>query len=175
MLLCADGSFYVGITSSPDCRIAQHNLGIDRKSYTFTRRPVRLVHMSEFRYVHDAIHWEKHFKGWSHAKKQALAENDWRTVQGLAKGKWPGHPSLRLRIALRCFAQDRLSAQDDKGVLRPSTSLAVLATLRMTIRGEGYQMPNSALTSSEAIVRGSHGGVNVISTLAFFTPSTAST
>ena len=38
-----------------------------------------------------------------------------------------------------------------------------------------HQIPNMALTSSDAIVAGSQGGVNVISTLAFFTPSMAST
>ena len=36
-----------------------------------------------------------------------------------------------------------------------------------------HQIPSSALTSSDAIVCGSHGGVNVISTFAFLTPSIA--
>jgi hypothetical protein len=40
---------------------------------------------------------------------------------------------------------------------------------------EHYQMPSIALTSSDAIVAGSQGGVNVISTFAVFTPSIAST
>ena len=100
MLLCADGSFYVGITSSPDCRIAQHNLGTDRKSYTFTRRPVRLVHVSEFRYVNDAIHWEKHLKGWSHAKSK-----HWRKMIG---AQFKGSPEVSGPVILR-------QAQDDKG------------------------------------------------------------
>jgi hypothetical protein len=38
-----------------------------------------------------------------------------------------------------------------------------------------YQMPSATLTSSDAIVFGSHGGVNVMSTLTFLTPSIDST
>ena len=82
---CSDGSFYVGITNDGDRRVAEHNLGTDAESYTFTRRPVKLVHASEFRDVHEAIRWEKQLKGWSHAKKAALIGNDWAAIHKLAR------------------------------------------------------------------------------------------
>ena len=80
MLLCADDSFYVGISNDPDRRVWQHNEGIDEKCYTYSRRPVRIVHSSEFDYVDQAIDWEKHLKHWSRAKKRALANNDWEGI-----------------------------------------------------------------------------------------------
>jgi len=85
MLLCADDSLYVGITSAIEQRLGQHNFGIDRKCYTFKRRPLRLVHCSDFRNIDDAIAWEKQLKGWSRAKKLALIENDWRRISELAR------------------------------------------------------------------------------------------
>jgi len=87
MLLCADGSFYVGMTNDLEFRIGQHQFGIDPECYTFKRRPVRLVHSSEFHHVDEAINWEKRLKNWSHAKKAALVENDWARIHDLAKCK----------------------------------------------------------------------------------------
>jgi putative endonuclease len=83
MLLCADNSFYVGITNDPNRRFAEHNLGADRDCYTYERRPVRLVHCSGFHEVLDAIRWEKQLKGWSRAKKRALMSDDWRAIHGI--------------------------------------------------------------------------------------------
>ena len=85
MVRCSDGSFYVGITNDAERRLAQHNYGIDPECYTFTRRPVVLVHASEFREVWDAIRWEKQLKGWSRAKKRALAAGDWDAIHTLAR------------------------------------------------------------------------------------------
>ena len=44
MLRCSDGTYYVGVTSKPDVRVAEHALGLDRKSYVYSRRPVTLVY-----------------------------------------------------------------------------------------------------------------------------------
>jgi|SRR5579862_32423 len=85
MLLCADESFYTGITSNLEMRFGQHQFGIDPKCYTFTRRPIKLVHASDFRNVDDAIAWEKQLKRWTRAKKMALIENDWPRIQKLAE------------------------------------------------------------------------------------------
>jgi len=85
MVRCSDDSFYVGLTNNAELRVAQHNYGIDPKCYTFTRRPVVLVHLSEFGEVWDAIRWEKQLKGWSRAKKRALAADDWATIHMLAR------------------------------------------------------------------------------------------
>jgi len=60
------------------------DVGWDPGSYTHRRRPVRLVHSSEFANVDDAIRWEKQLKGWGRAKKQALVDGDWERVKALA-------------------------------------------------------------------------------------------
>jgi putative endonuclease len=85
MLLCDDGSYYIGITHNPEERTAQHNFGLDPRSYTFTRRPVRLVFSSEFKEVEDAIRFEKQLKGWSRKKKAALVRGDWDTIVTLSR------------------------------------------------------------------------------------------
>ena len=85
MVRCSDGSFYVGLTNNPEVRVGQHNYGIDPECYTIRRRPVVLVHLSEFHEVWDAIRWEKQLKGWSRAKKQALAQDNWQTIHELAR------------------------------------------------------------------------------------------
>ncbi len=83
MVRCADGTYYVGVTNDADRRIAEHNLGIDEKAYTHRRRPVNLVYSAIFHEILDAISWEKQLKGWSHAKKTALAENDWARIHNI--------------------------------------------------------------------------------------------
>jgi putative endonuclease len=99
MLLCADGSFYVGVTNNVELRVGQHEFGLDPRCYTFERRPVTLVYASDFHDVNEAISWEKQLKRWSHAKKAALAENDWPRVSELARNysaRSPGHGSTSL-------------------------------------------------------------------------------
>ncbi|HEY2476412.1 MAG TPA: GIY-YIG nuclease family protein [Candidatus Cybelea sp.] len=85
MLLCADRSFYIGITNDAEARVAQHQIGHDPTCYTFKRRPVKLVHCSEFREATDAIAWEKHLKGWSRAKKVAFISGNWPLLHDLAR------------------------------------------------------------------------------------------
>jgi putative endonuclease len=97
MLLCADGSFYVGITNDSDRRVAEHNVGLDPDSYTHERRPVRLVHCSGFRQVLDAIRWEKQLKGWSRAKKRALVNDDCHAIHEIVRTE------RRFRERKRCI------------------------------------------------------------------------
>jgi len=74
MLRCIDGTFYTGVTNDVDRRFAEHNDGLHETSYTYTRRPLKLVYVSEFQWVTDAIAFEKEIKRWSHRKKRILAE-----------------------------------------------------------------------------------------------------
>jgi putative endonuclease len=85
ILRCADGSFYVGSATGNDLskRIAEHDSGA-RAGYTSTRRPVSLMWSEHFDRITDAIAIERKIKGWSRAKKEALAKNDWSTVELLA-------------------------------------------------------------------------------------------
>ena len=86
MLRCADKSFYVGCATGDDLskRIAEHQSGA-YPGYTESRRPVRLVWSEHFERITDAIAVERKIKGWSHAKNEALVNEDWTLVQFLAK------------------------------------------------------------------------------------------
>ena len=94
MLRCADGSFYVGVTNNLERRIGEHDFGIAPDCYTFTRRPLRLVHASDFQNIDDAIAWEKQLKGWSRAKKRALIKNDWPRISRLAVSAYRRRPRV---------------------------------------------------------------------------------
>lgn len=100
MVFCTDGTYYVGVTNDADRRVAEHNLGTDEESYTYSRRPVVLVWSQEYGEILQAIDAEKKLKGWSHAKKSALARGDWKLIQALSKSKDHG-PSERRLAALR--------------------------------------------------------------------------
>jgi len=87
MLLCADDSFYTGITNDPERRLWEHNEGIVETCFTHERRPVRMVHCSVFDNVGDAIDWEKRIKGWSREKKLALMRDDWQAIHEIVKAE----------------------------------------------------------------------------------------
>ncbi|MFC6216726.1 GIY-YIG nuclease family protein [Fodinicurvata halophila] len=76
MLRCADGSYYVGLSTRPlEQRVAQHNAGV-YDGYTVRRRPVFLVWCQAFAQMDEAIATERRLKGWSRAKKEALIAED---------------------------------------------------------------------------------------------------
>ncbi|MDH3596375.1 MAG: GIY-YIG nuclease family protein [Rhodospirillales bacterium] len=94
ILRCCDRLYYVGSTrGSLDLRVAEHNAGT-YGGYTKSRRPVELVHSQYFDRITDAIAAERHLKGWSRAKKEALIKNDFDLLVQLAKNRteFP-HPS----------------------------------------------------------------------------------
>lgn len=101
MLLCADGSFYIGVTNDLEYRINQHKFGFDPKCYTFKRRPVELVYSADFHHIDEAIACEKRLKGWSRAKnglgRKRLAANQ------PARAKLLG-PLVRAETPLSPFA-----------------------------------------------------------------------
>jgi putative endonuclease len=72
ILKCSDGSYHTGVTNDFDSRICQHNQGLNRYSYTFSRRPVKLVYSESYPEANYAIRREKQIKGWSRGKKEAL-------------------------------------------------------------------------------------------------------
>ncbi|MCA9386496.1 GIY-YIG nuclease family protein [Candidatus Dojkabacteria bacterium] len=88
ILLCSDSTYYVGVTNNLDRRISEHNLGINKESYTHTRRPVRLVWFGDFNNINNAIAFEKQIKKWSKKKKESLINNDWHTISKLSKKKF---------------------------------------------------------------------------------------
>lgn len=85
ILECADGSYYTGITNNPERRLHEHNEGLKINSYTFSRRPLKLVYHEYFIDPTQAIIWEKKIKGWSHRKKKALIDEDWNSLIEFSK------------------------------------------------------------------------------------------
>jgi putative endonuclease len=83
ILKCSDKSYYTGITNDIDRRLAEHNNDVDRKSYTFSRRPVELASSEIFQNPEEAILWEKKIKGWSRKKKEALTKGDFNELKRL--------------------------------------------------------------------------------------------
>src|SRR2546427_6793313 len=72
MVTCADQSIYTGHADNLEARLAAHNDGRFR-GFTFTRRPVRLIFQASLPTRQEAIEAERQIKGWSRAKKLALA------------------------------------------------------------------------------------------------------
>jgi predicted GIY-YIG superfamily endonuclease len=88
MLLCSDKSYYIGSTSHLENRLAQHQAGVDPKSYTASRRPVELVWCHECSTHADAFRLERQIKGWSRAKKEALIHEDFAANHEIVREQW---------------------------------------------------------------------------------------
>lgn len=59
--------------------------GYYRESYTYSRRPVKLVYFETFNDVLQAIWFEKKIKGWNREKKKALIQGDYDRIQILSE------------------------------------------------------------------------------------------
>lgn len=88
VLRCSDGSYYTGVTNNYEKRLQEHQNGNDIKSYTFSRRPVRLVHLETFTEISWAIEREKQIKPWSRHKKEALIQENYQKLQIFSKKKF---------------------------------------------------------------------------------------
>jgi putative endonuclease len=84
ILLCSDGSYYVGSTTYLEARLWQHNHDPDGPVYTRRRRPVRLVWSGEFSTAPEAFAFEKQVQGWGRAKREALIRGEFEMLPGLA-------------------------------------------------------------------------------------------
>ncbi len=84
---CKDDSYYTGVTNNVEKRVVEHNYGLDKKSYTYSRRPVNLVFSQEFIDPNEAIRFEKQVKGWSRAKKEALIDGNFEKLVKLSNRK----------------------------------------------------------------------------------------
>jgi putative endonuclease len=84
ILLCSDGTYYVGCTADLHDRERVHNESHGAE-YTASRRPVRLVYSEECDSWPAARDREAQLKRWPHAKKQALVDGDGQRLHTLAK------------------------------------------------------------------------------------------
>lgn len=72
ILFCDQKTFYVGITSNLQNRLAEHK---SKKSF-FTKKfsDMKLVYYEKYRNRFEAAKREKQLKGWSRVKKQMLVD-----------------------------------------------------------------------------------------------------
>ena len=91
MLRCVDDSYYTGVTNNLKMRLDEHQMGFKEGSYVCKRLPAQLVYSKSFRYIRDAIAWEKRIKRWSRAKKEALMSANVQRLHLLAECKNGSH------------------------------------------------------------------------------------
>ena len=84
ILRCRDASYYIGITNNLERRLEEHVGGINKRCYTYSRRPLELVFYEEFSDPNKAIEYEKRLKGWSRKKKEALINSNWEQLKELS-------------------------------------------------------------------------------------------
>lgn len=71
ILLCANKSYYTGITWNLKKRVKQHNLHI-KSCLQKSKLPVKLVYWEKYNSRNLAALREKEIKGWSRKKKENL-------------------------------------------------------------------------------------------------------
>ena len=84
ILLCNDGSYYVGSTKDVGLRFWQHSNG-EGSEYTSERLPVQLIYVEKFTRIDYAFEREHQIKKWSRKKKEALINGDIQDLKTLSK------------------------------------------------------------------------------------------
>lgn len=93
ILKCSDNSYYTGVTNNIERRLFEHNSGFNVGCYTYNRRPLELVFVTEFNDINQAIAFEKQVKGWSRKKKEAIINNRWEDLPELSKNRQKENPT----------------------------------------------------------------------------------
>jgi predicted GIY-YIG superfamily endonuclease len=91
---CSDGSLYVGHTDDLDTRLSAHRQRM-YAGYTASRLPIRRVFSGAFETRDEAFAAERRLKGWSRAKKLALANGEWELLAKLASIRSPDRRAAR--------------------------------------------------------------------------------
>lgn len=87
ILLCNDGSFYVGHTDDMNARLSGHEQRMYPCAYTARRLPVKLVFVQGMASRDEALRAERQIKKWTRRKKQALIIGDFDLLKELSKSK----------------------------------------------------------------------------------------
>jgi predicted GIY-YIG superfamily endonuclease len=88
MLECSDRSIYVGHTDDLELRLAKHR-NRTYCGYTAKRLPVKLIYSESFSTREEALAAEQKVKGWTRAKKLALAAGDSVMLRRLSMRRSP--------------------------------------------------------------------------------------
>lgn len=84
ILLCSDGSYYIGSTKNLQLRIEQHQSG-EGANHTKKHLPVQLVYYEEYDRIDHAFEREKQIQKWRRKKKEALINGDFEELHILAR------------------------------------------------------------------------------------------
>jgi putative endonuclease len=84
ILLCADNSYYTGVTNNINRRVGEHYDSFNTNSYVSRRLPAKLVYCVSCDDIKQAIAFEKQIKGWTRKKKEALINEDWNLLKELS-------------------------------------------------------------------------------------------
>ncbi len=72
ILICADGTYYTGITTDLKRRVEEHNNKLKGSKYTAARRPVKLIHKEAYASRSLASQREYAIKQMSRGEKEML-------------------------------------------------------------------------------------------------------
>ena len=81
ILECENQSFYTGVTDNLKRRLKEHKSGVAH--YTSYNRPNKILYTESFSIKQEAVAREKQIKGWTRAKKLALAQGDFALLKKL--------------------------------------------------------------------------------------------
>lgn len=95
ILLCADNSYYTGLTNDLEKRLWQHETGFFPECYTNKRRPLRLMWHTLVETEKEANVLAQQIKGWSGKKKEALIKEDILELKLLSTDKKESPDTLR--------------------------------------------------------------------------------
>ncbi|WP_413534127.1 GIY-YIG nuclease family protein [Empedobacter brevis] len=84
VLLCSDGSYYIGSTTNLELRLQQHQIG-EGSNHTRNHLPVKLLYYEEFQRIDEAFYREKQIQGWSRKKKESLINNATEDLKNAAE------------------------------------------------------------------------------------------
>ena len=84
------------MTNDLERRINQHKDGYKKDSYTFDKRPIKLIWYLQCTNPTEAIKIEKQIKGWTRRKKEALIKENWQDLVEFSKNYTEyNHPDKR--------------------------------------------------------------------------------
>lgn len=74
ILICSDGTFYIGSTNNLEKRLYSHNNLKSGAHYTKIRRPVQLAYREQFETFSEAKKREAQMKKWTRQEKQEIVQ-----------------------------------------------------------------------------------------------------
>ncbi len=138
IILCADGSYYTGLTDDLVRRFEEHVNGTYDDCYTAVRRPLELKYYETIPFLQDATDRERQIKGWTRAKKRALIQGNFHKLQLLSQCQNLSHHKYK-EMNMGQFDSLDLSS----GTASTSTSLSTGQVNPSTTLRTGEEQPST--------------------------------